>query len=240
MGAPHWPAAAARPRRRPPPPRAAQRGVSLTELMVGTAVGLFVVAAAAMLVATQLSEHRHLLLETQVQQDLRVAADIVTRELRRAGHWSAAASAVATPGAAAAVNPYATVSPETTTSSQVDFGYWRRDTDTGPYGFKLDGRVLKTRLAAGGWQELTDVNVLRITGFTVTPRHPPALRLPCPDLCPDGTTDCWPTIAVREFVVEISGEAAADPAVRRTLRTVVRPRTDLVRLSAPGASACPA
>ena len=51
--------------------------------MVGVAVGLFVVAAASMLVATQLSDNRRLTLETQVQQDLRAAADIITRELRR-------------------------------------------------------------------------------------------------------------------------------------------------------------
>ncbi|MBL0296208.1 MAG: hypothetical protein IPQ21_03185 [Betaproteobacteria bacterium] len=53
--------------------------------MVGITVGLFIVAAAAMLVTTQLGDNRRLLLETQVQQDLRATADIITRELRRAG-----------------------------------------------------------------------------------------------------------------------------------------------------------
>ena len=58
--------------------------------MVGVAIGLFVVAAASMLVVTQLSDNRRLTLETQVQQDLRATADIITRELRRAGHWGKA------------------------------------------------------------------------------------------------------------------------------------------------------
>ena len=60
-------------------------------MMVGIAIGLFIVAGAVALVATQLGENRRMLLETQVQQDLRAAADIITRELRRGGY-------IATPG----------------------------------------------------------------------------------------------------------------------------------------------
>ena len=82
------------------------RGLSLVELLVCIAVGMFVVASAAMLVSTQLNDNRKLLLETQVQQDLRAAADIITRELRRAGHWNNAASFVWTTSGASALNPY--------------------------------------------------------------------------------------------------------------------------------------
>ena len=74
--------------------RRRQRGLSIVELMVGMAIGLFVVAAASMLVVTQLSDNRRLTLETQVQQDLRATADIITRELRRAGHWGKARDGV--------------------------------------------------------------------------------------------------------------------------------------------------
>ena len=79
--------------------------------MVGVAIGLFVVAAASMLVVTQLSDNRRLMLETQVQQDLRATADIITRELRRAGHWGKARDGVwyADNAAAVRVNPYAAV-----------------------------------------------------------------------------------------------------------------------------------
>ncbi len=62
-----------------------QRGLSLVELMVGIAVGLFIVAGTVTLATSQLSENRRVLLETQVQQDLRAAADIIARDLRRAG-----------------------------------------------------------------------------------------------------------------------------------------------------------
>jgi type II secretory pathway component PulJ len=231
------------------PVRAAQRrrkgsqgGLSLVELMVGIAVGLFVVAAAAMLVSTQLNENRRLLLETQVQQDLRAASDIIARELRRAGHWADAAQFVRVAGAAPQVNPFSTLTPDDAATDQVDFAYWRRLNETGPYGFKQEGNVLKTRLGLGGWQELTDGNTLRITAFTVTPRNGPAIRMPCPKLCADDTDACWPTLTVRELVVDITGQAVVDPAVQRSLRSVVRLRNDLVQFNIAGAptQACPA
>jgi type IV pilus assembly protein PilW len=222
------------------PGRRAQRGLSLVELMVGIAVGLFVVAAAAMLVSTQLNENRRLLLETQVHQDLRAAADIVTRELRRAGYWPAAAQSVWTPGGGVSLSPHLTVSPTAAAATQVDFDYRRATGETGPFGFRRDGGILKTRLGAAGWQDLTDGNTLRVTGFAVTPRFGPPVRLPCPKLCPDGSTDCWPTLTVRELVVDIAGHAVSDPSVERSLRTVVRLRNDWVRFNAAAAQACPA
>ena len=68
--------------------RAAQRGLSIVEMMVGVTIGLLVVAGATMVVSTQLLDNRQLMVETQVQQDLRAAADIITRDLRRAGYTS--------------------------------------------------------------------------------------------------------------------------------------------------------
>ena len=234
-------------RTRQPLPGRVPRGLSLVELLVGIAVGMFVVASAAMLVSAQLNDNRRLLLETQVQQDLRAAADIVTRELRRVGHWPGAAGFVWAPGAAPSINPYATVQVDAGPPTEVGFSYWRREAEDGPYGFKQDGSVLKTLLRAGGWQELTDGNTLRITAFRVTPRDVPGppTRLPCPKMCPPpgGPEDCWPTLTVRELEVEIEGEAASDPSVKRSLRSVVRLRNDLVQFKVPDpdapTQACP-
>ncbi len=225
------------------PPRPSQRGLSLVELLVGIAVGMFVVASAAMLVSTQLNDNRRLLLETQVQQDLRAAADIITRELRRSGHWPGAAGFAWTSGGAAAVNPHSDVILHAAPFDEVKFSYWRQANEIGPYGFKQDGNVLKTLLAAGGWHELTDGNTLRITAFSITPRDGPQARLPCQKLCPDGTDSCWPTLTVRELDLDIEGEAASDPSVKRSLRTVVRLRNDLVQFKIPNpvapTQACP-
>lgn len=213
------------------------QGLSLVELLVGIAIGMFVVAAATMLVSSQLNDNRRLLLETQVQQDLRAAADIITRELRRAGYTPDAASLVWTPTSVPAPSAYSTVQLDPGNPSEVVFSYWRRIAEDGPYGFKRDGQVLRTLLSAGGWQELTDGNALRITSFSVTPRDGPATRMPCPKLCPDGTEACWPTLTVRELDVAIEGEAVSDPSVKRRLDTVVRLRNDLVKFNAPDPAA---
>jgi type II secretory pathway component PulJ len=227
--------------------RKAQLGLSLVELMVGIAVGLFVVAAAAMLVSSHLNDNRRLLLETQVQQDLRAAADIIARELRRAGHWQTAEKSVWTPDVALQLSPDWTpntalqlslngnLAPSAGEATQVNFAYTRSNGDSGPFGFKRDVAVLKTLLGEGGWQELTDSRMLRITGFTVTPIDE-TLPLSCPKLCDDLTEACWPTLTVRKLVVDITGEAVSDPAVKRSLRSVVRLRNDWVDPT----KACPA
>lgn len=65
--------------------RRGERGLGLIELMVGITVGLIVAAGASLVAVNQINEHRRLMLEIQVQQDLRTAADLIQQELRRAG-----------------------------------------------------------------------------------------------------------------------------------------------------------
>ncbi|MCU0969919.1 MAG: prepilin-type N-terminal cleavage/methylation domain-containing protein [Rubrivivax sp.] len=218
-------------RRHPPDARRLQRGLSLVEMMVGIAVGLIVVSAAALLVGSQLGDNRRLLLETQVQQDLRAAADIVTRDLRRAGAWTDTARVgLWTAGAAPQPNPYAAMTPASGVATQVDYGYYRNPSAPTVYGFRLNNGVLQTFLG-GGWQDLTDARAVRITAFDVDVRQEPppgapALRAPCPNDCPGGGDACWPTVTVREVTVDIAGQSVADAAVQRSLRTVVRLRND--------------
>ncbi|MBK7276746.1 MAG: prepilin-type N-terminal cleavage/methylation domain-containing protein [Betaproteobacteria bacterium] len=223
-----------------------QRGLSLVELMVGIAVGLFVVAGAVMVVTTQLGDNRRLLLDAQLQQDLRATLDIVTREVRRAG---GVADATALAGfwqegsATVAENNLAPIALNEG-GSEIVFRY-RRAGDEGPYGFKLDGTTIRS-LLGDGWQELTDGNIMSITEFKVTAvaEDPPAppVQIPCPRLCADGTSDCWPTLAVRSYTVDIGAQSRIDPAVQRSVRSVVRVRNDVVQFddSLPPNQACPA
>lgn len=216
-----------------------QRGLSLVEMMVGIAVGLVVVAAATLMVTTQLGDNRRLLLETQVQQDLRATADIVARELRRAGALRRPEFTVwNTDDATVSRNPMAPVTPASGAAAAVDYNY-QRGPVTGPYGFELLNGVVRTRLAAGGWQELTDRNVLTVDEFTVTADPSVPIRLPCPNACalpaPVGQPDdyCWPTTTVRNLTVRISGVAVSDPAIRRTIESQVRVRNDAVQFNQP-------
>lgn len=221
--------------------RAPARGLSLVELMVGVTVGLFIVAASTVLVSTQLSENRKLLLETQVQQDLRAAADIITRDLRRSGSNAAVLTTIwtaDTPAAQPAENTLATVQLGQS-GEVVSYAYSRSVMPTTGYGFSLSNGTIQRRIGVGTPQALTDRNTLRVTGFTVTPRVLPGMQLACPRLCADGSQDCWPRATVQEFDLVIEGVAASDAAVRRRAASTVRQRSDFIDFSPLLATACP-
>jgi type IV pilus assembly protein PilW len=212
--------------------RRGQRGLSIVEMMVGIAVGLFIVAAAAMLVSTQLTSNRRLLLDTQLQQDLRSTADIVTRELRRAGALSdlAAQQTVWYPGTSqVSTNLLAgQVTPSSGSLSQTDFQYQRGTTLQNRFALNTSTHVITT-LVGTATQDLTDGNVLKVTSFTITPQNGAAIQIPCPNDCPGGGNACWPTLTVREFVVAIAGESLTDSSIQRSIRAHVRLRNDWVK-----------
>lgn len=227
-------------------PRFASRGLSLVELMVGIAVGLFITGAATLVVTSQLADTRRLLLDTQLQQDLRATTDIITRELRRAG--SAGSTTIAQNGiwfptvGNVVENSWTGITPDDgEASSNVEFRYRRSGGNEGPFGFKVEGETVKS-LIGGVWQELTDSRIMRVTELTVTPDAEQTFQIPCPRTCPGGGTACWPTLSVRGYQVLITAESRVDPDVVRTLRSHVRVRNDQVRFNGPGVAnrACPA
>ena len=210
-----------------------RHGMSLVELMVGIAVGLFIVAAATTLMANQLSDNRRLLVETQIQQDLRASMDIITRQLRRAGALDIlqAQSGLATAtGVGGVRSTFTTVTPASVASSDVGFAFYRNAGDQGPYGFKLEANGIKS-LTGAGWQELTDINVMKVTAFSVTPVPVSSSTLACPKLCADLTAACWPQLVVRDYTVTITAEAKNDATVRRSMTSRVRLRNDWVRFN---------
>ena len=217
-----------------------QRGLSIVELLVGVTLGLFVVAAAALMVSTQLAENRRFLLETQLQQDLRSTMDIITRELRRVSYnpntagevWFEGKTALMSENASGAIRPTSGA-----TLSEIGFDYLRRSGETGDFGFKHEGYVIKSKISTQ-WQTMTDANVMRVTAFNVNLAAPVVYQLPCPKLCPDGTQDCWPELQLRAATVTITGQSVADTNITRTLQTQVRMRNDWTRFNA--AEVCPA
>jgi prepilin peptidase dependent protein B len=213
-----------------------QRGLSMVELMVGVAVGLFVVAGATVAVSNQLGDNRRLMLETQIQQDLRAAADVIAKDLRRAGYWSRAASGVWHAGVTSVdANPYTTMHGivSGTPASAVQFDYARDmndaiDIPTERSGFRLSNGVIQM-FTGGAWQALTDATTLRITKFEVELNSRP-IDLACP-IPPPGAP---PTQLVRDVTVVIEGTAVHDASVRRGAQSNVRLRNDVIQ------GACPA
>lgn len=224
-----------------PAPRSRQHGLSLASLLVGMALGLVVVAGAASMASTQMVDNRRLLLETQVHQDLRAAADIVTRELRRAGHaahpehlvWSAAA-----PDHQPRPNGLAGLRLGQG-ADVVTYGY---DRSLAPvpasFGYQFSAHTLKQRIGATV-QDLTDPRVLKVTAFNVALQAAGSEQLACPRLCSDGSQDCWPTLSLTDAVITLSGEATSDATVNHTVTTRVRLRNDALAFHVSASQVCP-
>ena len=208
----------------------------MVEVLVGMTIGLVVIAAALALLVNRIQVHRAALLQSRLMQDLRVAANVVSRDLRRAGYWHDAAAGVAAPGAGAALaNPYAAVTLESAPSDAVSFRYSRDAIEdhgidaNEQFGFRLRRGTLEMLLGAGNWQALTDSTTLVITAFSITPAlQEIGLEGFCAKECPPGETACRPRQVVRSLAVSISGHASTDARVVRSLQTVVRLRNDAV------------
>lgn len=211
--------------------RAAVRGLSIVELMVGVAIGLMLVGAAMQLSGRNIASSRVMLSEVRVNQDLRALGDLVTRDLRRAGYWGNAILGTQTTstGSTATVNPYATV---TASSDTIGYAFTRDTTEDNAlgtseqFGFRLvDGKV-EMQSSSGTWQAVTDPAALTMTVFTITPV---ATVLPlghlCPTTCAPGAPNC-PTVTVRRYDLVMRGQSVRDSTVVRELRSSVRVRND--------------
>lgn len=229
--------------------RQAQRGLGLVELMVGITVGLIVAAGASMVAVNQINEHRRLMLEMQLQQDLRTAADLLQQDMRRAGSrsvgqysiWQPASgvgTAAEVPAKAASANPYGSlVRTEDAANLTLTYLYARRTDNTNDvpmnneyFGVRWDkanqALYLKLGLKAGAdnWQPITDPSLIKIIDFDIDVT---TQDISIADFCdtPCAGAGC-PTQKVRRVSFTIRGQATHDSAVVRTLQGVERVRAD--------------
>lgn len=239
--------------------RSAAAGMSLPQLMVGLAVGLLVTAAALGLVAVSGTENRRLLAEARLQQDLRAAMDIVTRELRRSGQWPDAVGGIWPSGPApetppghdapavpTAVNPFghflgtpcnvataAALSPMPPASAAHACHLTAAVADAVPArsGFHVSRGVLYAVLQGGTPQAVTDPAAFTVRRLTITSAgHDPTLESFCARPCGERC----PRAALRAVVVELQAVLPDEPRTERRLRGAVRLRNDLL------AGQCPA
>ncbi len=177
-----------------------QRGLSLVELMVGSAISLMVVAAALLALTHHLRGSRSLLLEARLMQDLRTTTELVAHNLRRAG-------------------------PLSETEGGVRFSYASADTEM---AYRLRAGVIEMKLGQGHWQAMTDANTLRVATFSVTPRvEETVLTGFCARDCVEGSqATCPPRQQVRSLAIQVEARAVHDPLVVRSASTTVRLRND--------------
>jgi len=219
---------------------AAVRGFSLVELLIGTTIGLWLLLGAMQMIGHHFASYRAQVRELRLNQELRAAADVMARDLKRAGHWDKALATL-TVGATLADNPYAEVSLEDTTpSSTIEYAY-DRTTPTLPNAFGFRRRVssdgsgsLQMKNAAGGWQPLTDPAVVNITRMAITPvlrsiplwtscpcRFRPVRTPACEDIALQQLAEA-PRVWIRQFDIEIAGRAVGDEVLERVVREHVR------------------
>jgi prepilin peptidase dependent protein B len=218
----------------------AQRGLSLIEMMVAVAIGLIVIAAALNFFNRHLRESRAAQLELRLMQDLRSVADLIGRDLRRAGHWGNAGAGVWQREAQTLLsNPYAFV---TIASHNVAFNFSRDDADehaenntvdtNEQFGFRLRAGVVEFLLGNGYWQALSDANTVTITSFTVTPsvQHV-SLEGMCATACSatdSASATCPPQQHLRSLNIALTGQAVTDAKVKRSVQNQVRLRNDAI------------
>jgi prepilin peptidase dependent protein B len=214
----------------------AQRGLTLVELMVAIAIGLIVIAAALTFVNRHLRESRAVQVELRLMQDLRSAADLIGRDLRRAGHWGNASAGVwHSEAETVATNPYAFVA---LASNNVAFNFSRDSKENNSvdgnenFGFRLRAGVIEFLLGDGNWQALTDANTVSINAFTVTPSvQQVSLEGMCATACSaadSASATCPPQQHIRSLNVALTGQSVTDVKVKRKVQNTVRLRNDAI------------
>ncbi len=227
-------------------------GLSIVEMMIGVTISLFILAGATMLLTSQLGDNRRLLLEAQLQQDLRTAADMISRDIRRAGYWGQAYRSVCPPPPAtctAANNPYNGLTAVSTTQviyarstdeeggvligtddNALDGGANRPREQVG-FRWNASNKTIDYLVGANNWQALTDAAVMQVTQFSMTLAAVP-IPVPC------GTGPCSPTEPTqalgpggcrlvqmsRDVSFTIVAQAVHDSNVKRSVSDNVRLR----------------
>jgi prepilin peptidase dependent protein B len=223
-------------------------GLTLLELLVGLAIGLFVAASATALLRQLLFDNRHLLLRMRLEQQLQAVADVALHELRRAGHWEQAQLGVADTSRLTGANPYAPLEdadPEHPSDS-ILFSWSGAGAETDPAGVSLAEatglRLYQGHLdlgKGGNWQPLTDPALITITTFEVV-LHQHVLDLerhcerPRPlGACAAGAAVCPPRLLRRSVELRLQAHATREPTLEHALRSQVQLRNDVVEGECP-------
>jgi prepilin peptidase dependent protein B len=230
--------------------RLTQRGLGLVELLIASAIGLFLLAGLTDFLGRSLTQSGRNFQDARLTQDLNVAMELMTRDLRRAGYSSAAAAA--STATAAADNPFTQgiVSANDgginiATSGCVLYSYdfapvppgeaGKRDANE-RLGFRLRGGAVEAGIdvnncdptATAGWQQLTDPRLTRVTGLSFEYVNADGNVTGLPIASPPAPGANW-VVCMRLIRVTLTGQLLNTPAVTRTLTQTVRVRNDWYR-----------
>ena len=211
--------------RRTTPAAPRMRGFTLTEMMIGVAISLFLLTGLLMAVTTATKSSSDTLGAVKGAQDLRGAMLMIGRDLRRAGYWASATGMV---GDNTVVNPFGVVN--TAVAGCILFSYDRNDNGVRDaaesFGYRLNNGVIEARTAGasddctgGGhtWEALTDAKVNTVSALTFTQAEKSAA------ITGGGQ------MVVREVSVDAAAALTRDASVKQSFTETIRVRNDLYR-----------
>lgn len=227
-------------------------GLSMVELLVGLAIGLFILAGGLSLFASQSRFSVETALEAQVQRNLRQALDFATQDLRRAGAWENALAGAPAALSGHTPNPHASL---LASNNELSYSYGQ-DRATGrttgfnqantdeQFGLRLRDGVLESAQGSGLWQALTDSRTVKVTTFTVTPTASTVdARDVCAAACCDQISSSCAAVnapqgcpKVQRWSVElvVEGESRRDPSIKRRVEGRVQARNEFLSGRCPG------
>lgn len=200
-----------------------QHGFTLVELLVAMVIGLFILSAVLSMFVSMLKSDSDNIKAIQLNQELRGAMSLITRDIRRAGaNQNAAADATATPPA----NPFSVAGGTRLTlaaneqgnaNACIIYAYDANDGSNERFGFRLNSaaQTVETRGAAAAcnaatnWSALTDNTLVAVTGLTFA-----------------DTTVVQAGINIRAINVTLSGSLVRDATVTRTITESVKIRNE--------------
>ncbi|MGM9515168.1 PilW family protein [Roseateles sp. DB2] len=215
--------------------RTRQAGWTLVDLLVGMGLGLFLCALAGALMLSQWREHKHLLAETLLQQELRNAMALMRHEVHRSGADPAAHARIPERGGAA-VTP--TESPQLQlllegspiaderTGNGLSLGYRREDPDKADRrlerGLRLQGTQLQYLLERS-WQPWTDSNTVRFIGLELR-LGKASSTLPVVCACAMALAPCDARLQTQVLHVRLIGQSRLDSRTVRSLSSSIHVR----------------
>jgi prepilin peptidase dependent protein B len=212
-----------------------QRGLSMVELMVAVTVGLIVLTGVTAMMVNSLQSANDTMRAARLNQELRAVMDLIVRDLRRAGYRGDYASYF---GLLAAGQTFSNTVAVSAGGSQLQFSY-DLDADGAfsvaeTFGYRRSGTSVQA-LRNGNWVTLTNAGTTQVTAlsFCFAPSEDTDCLAAPPAASQVTITGGTINVIVKDVRITLTGRAADDASIERTLRETVRVRNDEVVNPAP-------
>lgn len=160
-----------------------EQGATLVELMISISIGMVTVLGVASLVGMGVGVNGKLMTNSRLSEELKVVISLMERDIRRAGYNGATLLRVEDPeNTVSEFSNSITISEYTgeAANSCIIFAYDANEdgtldtgTDSEEYGYRLKDNAIEIRKNGAacdedGWEDLTDSEVVKVTGLTFT------------------------------------------------------------------------